>query len=92
MIAMAGAMVDCWQLCTISMWVDKNDKEAVVRLISDNFTFEDLWQGAVELNKLMTERNLDNRVPKNRDQGDLKDRVKVLGTAILSCLDDLKKS
>ena len=48
---MAMAMVDCWQWATISMWVDKLDAGGALKLICDTFTWEALWEGAVELNQ-----------------------------------------
>ena len=37
---MAQAMVDCWKLTTIGMWVDKLENDGALKLICDNFTWE----------------------------------------------------
>ena len=83
-------MVDSWKLATISMWLDKLDNHEVLKLIGDTFTWEELWEAAVDLNQLCAARQMPNKIPKNKDQGDLKDRVAVLGKAMLTSLDVLK--
>ena len=87
---MAMAMVDCWQLATIGMWVDKLDAGGALKLICDTFTWETLWEGAVELNQQVAGKQLDKKIPMNRDQGEQKDRVKILGSNILASLQELK--
>ena len=62
----------------------------MIKLIGDNFTWEDLWEAATEVNKLCVARKMTCHIPKNRDQGDLKDRVAVLASALLTSLDELK--
>ena len=87
---MAGAMVDSWQLATISMWVDRLNHHEVIKLIGDNFQFDVLWEAAEEVNKLCKDRDMNTKIPKNRDQGDQKDRVAVLSNAMLISLAELK--
>ena len=87
---MALAMIDSWKLVTIGMWVDKVEKAGALSLICDNFEWDELWEAAAELNQQCTLRKLEVHIPRNRDQGDLKDRVRVLGTAVLSSLQELK--
>ena len=83
-------MIDSWILATISMWMDRVDKHEVIKLIGDSFTWEDLWEAATEVNKLCIARKMTCHIPKNRDQGDLKDRVAVLANTLLASLDELK--
>ena len=87
---MAGAMVDSWKLSTISMWLDKLDQDGALRLICDNFDWEGLWEAAAKLNQLCVDRDMDLRIPRNRDQGVLKDRVSILGKAVLASIVELK--
>ena len=81
-------MVDCWQLATIGMWVDNLDDGGALKLICDTFTWETLWEGAVELNQQVAAKQLDKKIPMNRDQGEQK--VKILGSNILASLQELK--
>ena len=74
-------MIDSWKLATVSMWFEKIPKEEALNLICDTFTWEELWEGAAELNQLCAAREMDKKIPRNIDQGDLRDRVKVLSTA-----------
>ena len=83
-------MVDSWKLVTIGMWVDKVEKDGALSLICDTFDWEELWEAAAELNQQSAARQLQVQIPKNRDQGDLKNRVKVLGSAVLASLQELK--
>ena len=85
-----GPMVDSWKLTTIGMWVDKLDKEGALSLICDTFDWDELWEAAAELNQLCAARKLENHIARNRDLGDQRDRVRILGTAVLSCLQLLK--
>ena len=57
------------------MWVDRLNHHEVIKLIGDNFQFDVLWEAAEEVNKLCKERDMSTKIPKNRDQGDQKDRV-----------------
>ena len=84
------AMVDSWKLVNIGMWVDKLERDGALSLICDTFDWDELWEAAAELNQQCASRKLDVHIPRNRDQGELKDRVKVLGTAVLSSLQKLK--
>ena len=88
--SMAEAMVDSWQLATISMWVNRLNHHEVIKLIGDHFQFDILWTAAEEVNQLCKARDMDIKIPKNRDQGDQKDRVAVLGNALLHSLAELK--
>ena len=87
---MAGAMVDSWKLATINMWLDRLDKDEALKLIIDNFTWDELWEPAAELNQLCVAREMARQIPRNKDQGDLKDRVNVLGNAVLGSIQELK--
>ena len=89
-ISNMAVMIDSWKLSIISMWVQRLDKDEALKLITDTFTWEDLWEAAAELNQLCADRAMDKRIPRNIDKGDLKDRVKVLGTAMLDSLHKLK--
>ena len=80
------AMVDCWQLATIGMCVDKLDAGGALKLICDTFTWDVLWEGAVELNQQLAAKHSDKKIPINRDQGEQKDSVKILGSYILASL------
>ena len=42
------------------------------------------------MNQLCAGRQMTSKIPRNKDQGDMKDRVAVLGNALLASLDDLK--
>ena len=53
---MAPAMVDCLKLATIGMWVDQLDNARALNLICDHFTWEELWEAAVEVNQQCAER------------------------------------
>ena len=88
--AMADTMVESWKLATISMWADSLDKDEALRLIGDTFTWEQLWEAAVEVNQLCAARDMSVKIPRNRDQGDQKDRVGVLGNNLIGALLDLK--
>ena len=72
------------------MWLDKLDSDGALRLICEYFDWEELWEAAVELNQLCASRNMGIKIPKNRDQGVLKDRVSVLGKAVLASMGELK--
>ena len=85
-----AVMVDNWRLATISMWVQRLDKDVALKLIDDHFTWNDLWDAAVELNQLCAERTMSQQIPRNPDQGDLKDRVRVLASAMLGSMQELK--
>ena len=87
---MAEAMIDSWKLTTITMWVDKLTYSEVIKLIENTFTFDELWEAAVEVNQLCAARGLANKIPKNRDMGVEKDRVAVLGSNLLASLQELK--
>jgi hypothetical protein len=87
---MAFAMVDSWKLVTIGMWVDKLERDGALSLICDTFDWDELWGAAAELNQQCAQRKMDTHIPRNRDQGELKDRVKLLGFAVLSSLQELK--
>ena len=87
---MAETMVESWKLATISMWADRLDKGEALRLIGDTFTWEQLWEAAVEVNQLCAARDMAIKIPRNRDQGDQKDRVGVLGNNLIGALQDLK--
>ena len=56
----------------------------------NNFTWNDLWESAAEINRLCKARDMSRHIPKNQDQGDLKDRVRVLGNAMIESLQELK--
>ena len=83
-------MVDSWKLTTISMWFEKLDNEEVLKLIGDHFTWDELWEAAAELNELCKARSMLKQIPKNQDQGDLKDRVRILAMAVYGSLQELK--
>jgi hypothetical protein len=87
---MAGAMMDSWMLATISMWVDALDKDEALKLICDHFECENLYEAATDVNKLSADKEIACKIAKNRDQGDLKDRVRALGIAVLCGLQELK--
>ena len=84
-----AVMVDNWKLATISMWVQRLDKDVALKLIDEHFTWNDLWDAAVELNQLCAERTMSKQIPRNQDQGDLKDRVRVLASAMLGSMQEL---
>ena len=88
-MAKAG-MVDSWKLATISMWVDRLDYTEAIKLIENTFTWDELYEAAVEVNQLCAAREMANKIPKNRDQGVEKDRVAVLGSNVLASLQELK--
>ena len=83
-------MIDSWRLATISMWYERLDKEVVIKLICDKFTWDDLWEAAVELNQECATRDMSKKIPKNHDLGDMKDRVKVLAAAVIGSIQELK--
>ena len=85
-----STMVDSWMLATLSMWFEKLDKQEAINLISDKFNFEELWVAALELNQLCADRSMSKKIPKNQDQGDLSDRVKVLALAMYGSIQELK--
>ena len=87
---MATAMVDSWKMVTIAMWVDHLDRDGALKLICDTFNWDELWEAAAELNQQYAARQIATSIPRNRDQGELKDRVKVLGTAVIASLQELK--
>ena len=87
---MTGDMVDSWKLATISMWLDRLEKEGALKLICDKFNWDELWEPAAELNQLCAARQMARQIPRNKDQGDLKDRVAILGIAVLGSLQELK--
>ena len=72
------------------MWVQRLDKDVALKLIDEHFTWNDLWDAAVELNQLCAERTMSQQIPRNQDQGDLKDRVRVLASAMLGSMQELK--
>ena len=72
------------------MWYERLDKEAAIKLICDKFTWDELWEAAVELNQECASRDMSKKIPKNQDLGDLKDRVKVLATAVIGSIQELK--
>ena len=72
------------------MWAQRLDKAEALNLIVKNFTWNDLWESASEINRLCKARDMSKHIPKNQDQGDLKDRVRVLGNAMLESLQELK--
>ena len=84
-----GPVVDSWKLATITMWVDKVTYSEVIKLIENTFTWEELWEAAVEVNQLCADRDLTSKIPKNRDLGVEKDRVAVLGSNLLASLQEL---
>ena len=59
--------MDSWQLATISMWVDKLNNHEVIKLISDTFEWEELWEAAAEVNQLCAAKEMISKIPKNRD-------------------------
>ena len=83
-------MIDSWKLATLSMWIEKLPKEEAIKLMCDTFTWEELWEGAAELNQLCAARNMDKKIPRNIDQGDKRDRVKILASAVYSSIMELK--
>ena len=87
---MAPYMVESWKLSTIAMRLNKLDSDGALRLICEYFDWKELWEAAVELNELCASRNMGIKIPKNRDQGVLKDRVTVLGKAVLASMGELK--
>ena len=62
----------------------------VIKLIENTFTFDKLWEAAVEVNQLCAARGMANKIPKNRDMGVEKDRVAVQGSNLLASLQELK--
>ena len=69
------------------MWVDQLENDGALKLIGDTFTFEELWEAAVELDQQFAARQVtDKHIPKNQDKGEQKDRVKILGVAVLAGL------
>ena len=89
-ISMAEAMVESWKLASISMCADRLDKDEALRLIGDTFTWEQLWEAAVEVNHLCAAREMSVKIPRSRDQGDQKDRVGVVGNNLIGALQDMK--
>ena len=89
-ISMAEAMVDSWMLATISMWYDRLDKEVTLGLIKKTFDWDELWEAAVEVNQLCAARSMSVKIPRNRDLGEQKDRVSVLGSNLIGSLQELK--
>ena len=87
---MAKAMVDSWKLVTISMWVDKVEKDGALKLISETWDWDELWKAAVELNQQYSLMKIEKPITRNQDRGDLKDRVKILGTAVIDALQEMK--
>ena len=87
---MAGALVESWKLTTIGMWYDRLDHDGALKLICENFDWEGLWEAAAELNQLCAAREMDLKIPRNRDQGVMKDRVGILGKAVLASMIELK--
>ena len=55
---MAKAMVESWKLATISMWAQRLDKAEALNLIVKNFTWNDLWESAAEINRLCKARDM----------------------------------
>ena len=72
------------------MWLEKTNKDDTLRLISETFMWDELWEAAVELNQLCAAKDIDKRIPRNIDQGDQKDRVKVLAIAMVDSLEVMK--
>ena len=83
-------MIDSWKLATISMWVEKTNKDDTLRLISETFMWDELWEAAVQLNQLCAAKDIDKRIPRNIDQGDKKNRIKVLAIAMIDSLEVMK--
>ena len=83
-------MVDSWKLVTIGMWVDKLEKEGALTLICDTFDWDELWEAAAELNKQCAGRTMEAHIPRNRDLGEQKDRVRIVGANVLNSLHELK--
>ena len=82
--------MDSWKLATINMWLDKLNNHEVIKLIGDNFDWDELWEAAAEINQLCADRSMSCKIPKNRDQGEQRDRVGVLCNALLLSLGELK--
>ena len=87
---MAKAMLDSWKLVTIAMWVDQLDRDGALKLICDTWDWDELWEAAAELNQQFAERQIEKKIPRNQDRGEMKDRVKILGTAVIEALHELK--
>ena len=87
---MGEAMVDSWILATITMWVVKLNYSEVIKLVETHFNWDDLWEAATLVNKLCEDRNMNLKIPKNRDQGVEKNRIAVLGSNILNSIQELK--
>ena len=85
-------MVDSWKLVTIAMWVDQLENNGALQLICDTWDWDELWEAAAELNKQYAKRQIEKTIARNQDRGDLKDRVKILGTAVLGALQELKST
>ena len=83
-------MVDSWKLATISMWYQRLDQEEAIKLICDHFTWDELWEAATELNQHCAARSMSKKIPKNQDQGDQKNRVKILADGVINTLKELK--
>ena len=83
-------MVDSWKLATINMWVDNLAYSEVIKLIENTFTWEELWEAAVEVNQLCAARDMATKIPRNRDLGVEKNRVAVLGSNLVASLQELK--
>ena len=85
-----GTMVDSWKLATISMWVDNLAHSEVIKLIENTFTWDDLWEAAVEVYQLCAARDMATKIPRNRDLGVEKNRVAILGSNLVASLQELK--
>ena len=87
---MAKAMVDSWKLVTIAMWVDQLDRDRALKLICETWDWDELWEAAAELNQQYAERQIEKKIPRNQDKGEMKDRVNILGTAVIAALQEFK--
>ena len=47
-INMTEVMVESWKLATISMWVDRLNKDEALKLINDTWTWDELWEAAAD--------------------------------------------
>ena len=82
--------MDSWKLVTISMWVDKLEKDGALKLISETWDWDELWEAAVDLNQQYALMKMEKTIARNQDRGDLKDRVRILGTAVVDALQEMK--
>ena len=59
-------------------------------MICESFNWDELWEAAAEVNQLCAAREMARKIPRNKDQGEQKDRVSILGKAVLESLTELK--